>query len=183
MKIPRSRVSDCEAILKIQTLHHSVRSGVLKGSLEDAFEVAVVEEQASEELVTCHFNSVVSVTDTVNLILGQAFDAETWVQESVSVDVVEGLDATVTHDDVTSTLVDSEPVTSVLKVNVVTVGSVPTGWSCTTSGGWLVTLATKLTFQGNATGDQVDRAGVGVPVSRSVVESFGEKVTLVDEYS
>ena len=49
----------------------------------------------------------------------QISDTESWVQKSVVVDVIELTNAAVSHQDVARTLVNGEPVTRVLQVNVV----------------------------------------------------------------
>ncbi len=143
-----------------------------RGSLEDALEVSVVQEDAGEELVARHFQNVVGVANAGNFGVGQTGDGESGVQESVGVGVDEDFDVTIAHQDVARTLVNGEPVTGVLQVESV---AGRTGRGCTTGGRRLATLTRLLCGQRNARADQVQVLCTVVPESRTVVESFGQQ--------
>ena len=59
-------------------------------SLERTFEVSVVDEKTTEELVSGHLLTIVSVANTADLKVSKAIsDVETWIQESIGVKVLE----------------------------------------------------------------------------------------------
>ena len=59
-------------------------------SLERTLEVRIVDEDATEELVSGHLLTIVSVANTADLKISKAIrDVETWIQESIGVEVLE----------------------------------------------------------------------------------------------
>ena len=140
------------------------------GLLERTFEVQVVQKDARKETIAWHFQGVVRVSNLGNFnFCVQIRDAETWVQETVGVDVGELANAAVSHQDVATALVNSEPVTCVLQVSVVASASC---WSLTRLSRRLAAFASELTLQGCTFTNQVQSLGGCVPVCWSVVESF-----------
>lgn len=77
-----------EVGMRICQSHLPKRFGVR--SLERTFEVSVVDEDATEELVCGHFLAIIGVSNTTDLKVSKAIgDVETWIQESVTVEVLE----------------------------------------------------------------------------------------------
>lgn len=140
------------------------------GLLERTFEVQVVQKDARKETIAWHFQGVVRVSNLGNFdFCVQIRDTETWVQETVGVDVAELANAAVSHQDIATTLVNSEPVTRVLQVSVVASVSCR---SVTRLGCGLAAFTSQLSLQGYAFSNQVQSLAGCVPVCWSVVESF-----------